>query len=87
MTTTMKALNQACIPRPDVLDGTADFLVNRADLASLTEADAHEFLDSNVVMSGIETLPSQSFAPPAGTGSSSGICKLSVSTGGVCRRA
>jgi hypothetical protein len=77
-----KALNQTCTPRAAVLDGTADFVVNLADLSSLGEADATEFLDSNVLTSGMEILLSQAFARLAGTGSSSGIYKLSESMGG-----
>lgn len=77
-----KALNQTCTPRAAVLDGTADFVVNLADLPSLSEADATEFLDSNVLTSGMEILLSQAFARLAGTGSSSGIYKLSESMGG-----
>ena len=39
----MKNLFQSCIPRQAVLDGTADFVVNLADLPSLTEAEAGSF--------------------------------------------
>ncbi len=77
----MKSL-QALSPRPSVLDGTADFVVNLADLGSLNEGEAREFLDSNVLTSGMELLLSQAFARLAGTGSSSGIYKLSESMGG-----
>lgn len=77
-----KTLNQTCTPRSAVLDGTADFVVNLADLAALSEAEASEFLDSNVLTSGMEMLLSQAFARMAGTGSSSGIYKLSESMGG-----
>lgn len=77
----MKSLS-AHIPRQSVLDGTADFVVNLADLPSLSEDDAREFLDSNVLTSGMEILLSQAFARLAGTGSSSGIYKLSESMGG-----
>ncbi|MEE4355796.1 MAG: hypothetical protein V2I97_04955 [Desulfococcaceae bacterium] len=35
----MKTLFDACIPRQGVLDDTADFVVNLADLAKLTEDD------------------------------------------------
>jgi len=48
----------------------------------LSEVDASEFLDSNVLTSGMEILLSQAFARLAGTGSSSGIYKLSESMGG-----
>ena len=77
-----KSLNQTCSPRAAVLDGTADFVVNLADLSSLGESEATEFLDSNVLTSGMEILLSQAFARLAGTGSSSGIYKLSESMGG-----
>ncbi len=77
----MKSL-LALSPRPAVLDGTADFVVNLADLPALSEAEATEFLDSNVLTSGMEILLSQAFARLAGTGSSSGIYKLSESMGG-----
>jgi len=72
----------ALAPRDAVLDGTADFVVNLADLAELTEAEAREFLDANVLTSGMELLLSQAFARLAGTGGSSGIYKLSESMGG-----
>jgi len=78
----MKNLFQSCTPRQAVLDGTADFVVNLSDLPRLTEAEAREFLDSNVLTSGMETLLSQAFARMAGTGSASGIYKLSESMGG-----
>lgn len=78
----MKNLFKSCTPRPAVLDGTADFVVNLSDLPRLTEADAREFLDSNVLTSGMEMLLSQAFARMAGTGSASGIYKLSESMGG-----
>ncbi len=77
-----KSLYKTCTPRAAVLDGTADFVVNLADLQALSEADATEFLDSNVLTSGMEILLSQAFARLAGTGSSSGIYKLSESMGG-----
>jgi hypothetical protein len=78
----MKTLYQSCIPRPAVLDGTADFVVNLADLSRLTENEAKEFLDSNVLTSGMEMLLSQAFARMAGTDAASGIYKLSESMGG-----
>lgn len=78
----MKNIYQACVPRQAVLDGTADFVVNLSDLHRLTEAEAREFLDSNVLTSGMEMLLSQTFARMAGTGSASGIYKLSESMGG-----
>lgn len=78
----MKNLYQSCTPRQTVIDGTADFVVNLSDLPKLTEAEAREFLDSNVLTSGMEMLLSQAFARMAGTGSASGIYKLSESMGG-----
>jgi hypothetical protein len=78
----MKNLFQSCIPRQVVLDGTADFVVNLSGLPRLTEAEAQEFLDSNVLTSGMEMLLYQAFARMAGTGSASGIYKLSESMGG-----
>ena len=77
----MKSL-QALAPRQAVLDGTADFVVNLADLSRLTESAAREFLDSNVLTSGMEQLLQQSFARMAGEKSPSGIYKLSESMGG-----
>jgi hypothetical protein len=77
----MKSLS-ALTPRQSVLDGTADFVVNLADLATLTEDAAREFLDSNVLTSGMELLLSQAFARLAGQGNASGIYKLSESMGG-----
>lgn len=77
-----KAIHQTCTPRAAVLDGTADFVVNLADLPTLTEAEAADFLDSNVLTSGMELLLVQAFARLAGAGSSSGIYKLSESMGG-----
>lgn len=78
----MKNLFQSCTPRQAVLDGTADFVVNLSALPRLTESEAREFLDSNVLTSGMEMLLSQAFARMAGTGSASGIYKLSESMGG-----
>jgi hypothetical protein len=77
----MKTLT-ACAPRQAVLDGTADFVVNLADLPHLTEAEAREFLDSNVLTSGMELLLQQTFARIGGEKSASGIYKLSESMGG-----
>lgn len=77
----MKSLS-ALLPRQSVLDGTADFVVNLADLSKLTEDAAREFLDSNVLTSGMELLLSQAFARLAGQGNASGIYKLSESMGG-----
>ena len=61
----MKTL-QVCTPRKSVLDGTADFVVNLADLPRLIEAEAREFLDSNVLTSGMELLLQQAFARMGG---------------------
>jgi len=77
----MKTL-QACKPRQAVLDGTADFVVNLADLPKLSEEEAREFLDSNVLTSGMELLLTQAFSRMAAVGSASGIYKLSESMGG-----
>jgi hypothetical protein len=77
----MKTL-QACAPRQSVLDGTADFVVNLADLPRLNEAEAREFLDSNVLTSGMEHLLQQAFSRMSGEKSASGIYKLSESMGG-----
>jgi hypothetical protein len=76
----MKTLN-CCIPRQSVLDGSEDFVVNISGLAELTEKDAAEFLDSNVLTSGMEELIMQSFDRLSG-GPSRGIFKLSESMGG-----
>jgi hypothetical protein len=77
----MKTLT-SCAPRSSVLDGTADFVVNLASLPLLTEAEAREFLDSNVLTSGMELLLQQTFARIGGEKSASGIYKLSESMGG-----
>ncbi|QBQ53826.1 hypothetical protein [Nitrosococcus wardiae] len=77
----MKSL-AALTPRTAVLDDTADFVVNLADVNTLTEAEAREFLDSNVLTSGMELLLAQAFTRMAGTGGGSGIYKLSESMGG-----
>lgn len=77
----MKSL-AALTPRAAVLDGTADFVVNLAEVNTLTEAEAREFLDSNVLTSGMELLLAQAFTRMAGTGGGSGIYKLSESMGG-----
>ncbi len=79
--TAMKTL-ASCTPRASVLDGTADFVVNLGELPALTEEAAREFLDSNVLTSGMELLLHQSFARLAGEGSASGIYKLAESMGG-----
>lgn len=72
----------SCIPRPAVLDGTANFTVNIASLPQLTEAEAREFLESNVLTSGMELLLQESFARVAGEKSATGIYKLSEAMGG-----
>jgi hypothetical protein len=76
----MKSL-QVLSPRQPVLEGTADFVVNLADLPRLTETEAREFLDSNVLTSGMELLLQQAFARMAGEKSASGIYKLSEAMG------
>jgi len=78
----MKTIYQTCKPRQAVIDGTADFVVNLSELPSLTEAEAREFLDSNVLTSGMELLLMNAFSRLAGVGSPSGIYKLSESMGG-----
>ena len=72
----------SCSPRQSVLDGSADFVVNLADLAQLTEPEAQEFLDSNVLTAGMELLLQQAFARLGGEKSASGIYKLSEAMGG-----
>ncbi|MCO8122601.1 DUF499 domain-containing protein [Stieleria sp. TO1_6] len=76
----MKTL-ACCTPRQSVLDGSEDFVVNLSSLAELTESQAIEFLDSNVLTSGMQELVMQSFDRLAG-GPSRGIFKLSESMGG-----
>ncbi len=76
----MKTLN-CCVPRQSVLDGSEDFVVNISGLTELTEKEAAEFLDSNVLTSGMEELIMQSFDRLSG-GPSRGIFKLSESMGG-----
>jgi len=78
----MKSIYQTCIPRQAVLDGTADFVVNLSDLPKLDETEAREFLDANVLTSGMELLLMNAFSRLAGVGSPSGIYKLSESMGG-----
>ena len=77
----MKTL-KTCKPRQSVLDGTADFVVNLADLPHLTPEEAEEFLDSTVLTAGMEQILMQSFSRHAGDGVASGIYKLSESMGG-----
>jgi hypothetical protein len=76
----MKTLN-CCVPRQSVLDGSEDFVVNISGHTELTEKEAAEFLDSNVLTSGMEELVMQSFDRLSG-GPSRGIFKLSESMGG-----
>ena len=76
----MKSL-QCCQPRQSVLDGSEDFVVNLSALPGLSEAEATEFLDANVLTSGMEELITQSFDRLAG-GPSRGIFKLSEAMGG-----
>lgn len=78
----MKSILQTCKPRQAVLDGTADFVVNLSELPKLSEEEAREFLDSNVLTSGMELLLMNAFSRLAGIGSPSGIYKLSESMGG-----
>jgi Protein of unknown function (DUF499) len=76
----MKTLN-CCEPRQSVLDGSEDFVVNLSALSELTEPEAVEFLDANVLTSGMEDLVIQAFDRLSG-GPSRGIFKLSESMGG-----
>ena len=76
----MKSLN-CCTPRQSVLDGSEDFVVNLSALTELTEPEAAEFLDANVLTSGMEELVMQAF-DRLGGGPSRGIFKLSESMGG-----
>ena len=70
-----------CEPRQSVLDGSEDFVVNLSDFPELSEAEAAEFLDSNVLTSGMEELIVQAFDRLSG-GPSRGLFKLSESMGG-----
>lgn len=70
-----------CEPRKTVLDGSEDFVVNLSALTKLSEAEAAEFLDSNVLTSGMDELVTQAFDRLSG-GPSRGIYKLSESMGG-----
>jgi hypothetical protein len=76
----MKSLN-CCIPRQSVLDGSEDFVVNLSALTDLSQPEAEEFLDANVLTSGMEQLVMQAFDRLNG-GPSRGIFKLSESMGG-----
>lgn len=76
----MKTL-ACCTPRQSVLDGSEDFVVNLSALGELHEQEAAEFLDSNVLTSGMEELVMQAFDRLSG-GPSRGIFKLSESMGG-----
>lgn len=77
----MKAL-QVSTPRKSVLDGAADLVVNLADLPRLSGAQAREFLDSNVLTSGMGLLLQRAFARMGGEKSASGIYELPESIGG-----
>lgn len=70
-----------CIPRDTVLDGTIDFVVNLTNLDGITESEARDFLDSNVVTEGMTTLLEQSFERLE-KGTAQGIYKLSETMGG-----
>lgn len=76
----MKTL-ECCIPRQSVLDGSEDFVVNLSSLADLSEAEAREFLDSNVLTSGMEDLIDQVF-DRISAGGARAIYKLSEAMGG-----
>ena len=56
----MKSLS-CCTPRPSILDQSEDFVVNLSALADLTELEAAEFLEANVLTSGMEQLMMQTF--------------------------
>lgn len=70
-----------CQPRQSVLDGSEDFVVNLSMLLDLSQEEAAEFLDSNVLTSGMGDLITQAFDRLSG-GPSRGIFKLSESMGG-----
>ena len=70
-----------CTPRQSVLDGSEDFVVNLSTLPELTEKEAMEFLDANVLTSGMEELIIQVVDRLNG-GPSRGIFKLSEAMGG-----
>jgi len=70
-----------CKPRQSVLDGSEDFVVNLSSLPVLSEAEAREFLDANVLTSGMEDLIMQVTDRLKG-GKSRGIFKLSEAMGG-----
>lgn len=72
----------SCQPRSTVLEGTANFVVNLDSLPKLSEAEAREFLDSNVLTSGMEELLMNAFARLGGEASASGTYLLSESMGG-----
>ena len=63
-------------------DGTADFVVNPSELPGLTEREAREFLDSNILTSRTELLLMNAFSRLADTSSPSGIYKLNESMDG-----
>lgn len=71
----------SCKPRTQVLEGTADFVVNLSMLQNISRQEAQEFLDSNVLTSGMDTLIRQAFERISG-GTAKGIYKLSESMGG-----
>ena len=70
-----------CTPRQAVLDGSEDFVVNLSSLATLDRDQAADFLDSNVLTSGMSQLVTQCFGRLGG-GPGRGIYKLSESMGG-----
>ena len=72
---------RCCTPRKTVLDGSEDFVVNLSSLSEIDEAKAREFLDSNVLTTGMEELLLQTSDRLNG-GPSRGIFKLSESMGG-----
>lgn len=76
----MKTL-QCCLPRQSVFDGSKYFIVKISALQELTEGKAVEFLNANVLTSGMEDLIIQTLDRLSG-GPSRGIFKLCESIGG-----
>ena len=77
----MKTIFDSCSPRQKVLEGKEEFVVNLSKLPSLDEQGAREFLDSNVITSGMNELAQNVFRRVSGE-PSSGIFKLTESMGG-----
>ena len=64
-----KSIYQTCIPRQAVPDGRADLVVNLSDLPKLDEAEPDEFMDANVLASGMERLLMNALSRLDGVGS------------------